>query len=130
MSFGYSADIIIIDGVKYVVIDASKDVHPILCADFTINSITPYDAKYTPNTNNRRGYNLLYRIIDGQLSATKACYYYGDPFSSDEQKLILDGSFVIGEIEQDHIGWGIWLEVSSSMLIMIQLMKSFLKMDY
>ena len=106
MSFGYSADIIIIDEIKYVVIDASKGVHPIFCSDFAFNQIPPYDKKYTPSTNNRRGYNLLYRIIDGKLFATKTCYFYAEPFSSDEQRLVLNGSFVIGKIEQDHVGWG------------------------
>ena len=106
MSFGYSADIMIIDGIKYVVIDASKGVHPILCADFTFTSTPPYDTKYTPSTNNRRGYNLLYRVVDGQLFATKTCYYITEPFSSDEKRLILSGYFVIGEIEQNHVGWG------------------------
>lgn len=106
MSIGYSADIMIIDGVKYVVIDASKGLHPILCADFPFISTPPYDAKFTPSTNNSGGYNLLYRVIDGQLFSTKTCYFYAEPFSSDEQKLILNGSFVIGKIEQDQVGWG------------------------
>lgn len=106
MSIGYNADIMIINGVKYVVIDASKGVHPILCADFPFTSTPPYDAKFTPSTNNSGGYNLLYRVIDGQLIATKTCYFYAEPFSSDEQRLVLNGSFVIGEIEQNHVGWG------------------------
>ena len=43
MSIGHIADIIIIDGIKYIVFDVSKDTHPILCSDFTFNSVTPYD---------------------------------------------------------------------------------------
>ncbi len=106
MSFGYSADIMLIDGKKYIVIDVSENVHPIFCADFTITSEIPYDRQYTPSTVNRRGYNLLYRVENGQLYATKTCYYYNEPFSSAEQKLTLNGYFVIAKLRNDHWGWG------------------------
>ncbi|MGN0623139.1 MAG: hypothetical protein ACI4JA_04215 [Oscillospiraceae bacterium] len=98
MSFSNITDSLTLNGTEYIIIDVSKGVHPILCADF----IMPSEFQYNPGTNNRRGYAADYEVINDRLFGTKTVYVDGNPVFSEKLPVSVTGAFVIAEIY--HIG--------------------------
>ncbi|MGN1402809.1 MAG: hypothetical protein ACI4XB_00645 [Ruminococcus sp.] len=94
MSFSIVTDTLVLNETEYVIIDFSKNVHPILCAEFTI----PCEFQYNPSTNNYRGYVADYEVINGKLFGTKMICVECKPVFSKKLPVNVTGAFVIAQI--------------------------------